>query len=84
MGGNQWKEPFCARVLVAKAGGKVRSYSLRFGTDAPLSEKLVESGSYYVLLLGGEEELSDSGEAACEYLKANGNYTYCFSKRGAA
>ncbi|HEV2799819.1 MAG TPA: hypothetical protein VGW12_04945 [Pyrinomonadaceae bacterium] len=82
--GNQRKEPFCAEVRVAKARGKIQSYSLKFGVDAPLPDKLVESGSYYVLLPKDEMEFSDSGEPACDYPRRNGSYRYCFSKRGEA
>jgi hypothetical protein len=81
-GGNQWEEPFHAVVRVSKAVGKLRSYTLKFGEDAPLPEKLVEPGSYYVLLPDAELELPDSNGRACDYTKAGGGYSYCFSKRG--
>jgi hypothetical protein len=80
VGGNQWKEPFSACVRVAKAKGKVVSYTINFGNDASLSEKLVESGSYYVLFPKEEVEGSDSAEALCNYPEHGFDYSFCFSK----
>ncbi len=82
VGGHQWKEPFSAVVRVARADGKLRSYSLKFGEDAPLSEKLVESGSYYALLPDSEIELADSGEPMCSCSEAQDDYSFYFSRRG--
>jgi hypothetical protein len=84
VGGHQWKEPFSAIVRVANACGEIHSYSLKFGTDAPLSEKLVESGSYYALLPDSEIELSDSGEPICNYSEGKDEYKFYFSKHSKA
>jgi hypothetical protein len=80
VGGNQWKEPFSARVRVAKARGKVVSYTIKFGNDASLSEKLVESGSYYMLLPKEDVEVSYSGKVLCNYPENGFAYSFCFSK----
>lgn len=84
VGGAQWKEPFCAEVRLSQSGGRIRSYSLKFGDDAPLPEKLVESGSYHVLLPGSGAELSRAGGPVCDHPEPAGGYSYCFSKRGEA
>lgn len=49
IGGNQWEEPFEAVVRVSKHRRRILSYTLKFGSEEPLSSKLVEFGLYDIL-----------------------------------
>lgn len=84
VGGHQWKEPFSATVRVAKAEGKLEAYQLKFGSGAELSEKLVDSGSYYALLPDSELEVTRTGQPVCHYSEARHSYSFYFSKASKA